>query len=66
MRVKKAASEAFPDAEVSCHSAKGVTGTIKVSWVKDGALKTVWEKGKAPTDSEEARAEIVALLKQQA
>ena len=66
MRVKKAVQEAFPDAEVSCHSAKGVTGTIKVSWVKDGQLNTVWEKGRGPTDSEDARNEIVALLKQQA
>ena len=65
MRAKKAVLEAYPDAEVSCHSASGVTGTIKVSWVKGGQLSTVWEKGRGPTDSEEGRKEIVQLLKQQ-
>lgn len=64
MRAKKAVQEVYPDAEVSCHSAKGVTGTIKVSWVKEGQLQTVWEKGRGQTDCSEGREEIVKLLKQ--
>ena len=49
---------------IKTHSATGVTGTIKVSWIKGGSLDTVWEKGKAETEG--AHAEILGLLKQKA
>jgi len=38
-----------------------MTSTVKVSWSNGGALQTVWEKGKAATES--GHAEIVQLLK---
>lgn len=50
--------------EISCKSAPQKTGTIKVSWVKNGALHTVWEKSRA--DTIKGHAEILALLKQNA
>ena len=50
--------------EVNTHSSTGVTGVIKVSWIKNGALQPVWSKGKAETES--GHAEILALLKQNA
>ena len=50
--------------EINCHSASGKTGTIKVSWIKNGALQTVWEKGRA--DTMNGHAQILALLKQHA
>ena len=28
--------------EINVHSANGTTGTIKVAWIKNGALQTVW------------------------
>ena len=53
--------EADLGVEVNSHSANGVTGTIKVSWVKDGKLETVWEKNKA--DTVNGHDEILKLLK---
>jgi hypothetical protein len=47
---------------INAHSAKGQTGTIKVSWVKNGALQTVWENSKQATI--QGHAQILALLKQ--
>ena len=60
-RLKKSITENLPGVEVNSHSAKGQTGTIKVSWIKNGALQTVWEKGKAATEN--GHSSIVALLK---
>jgi hypothetical protein len=28
--------------EINLHSANGTTGTIRVAWVQNGAMKTVW------------------------
>lgn len=50
--------------EVNLHSANGTTGTIKVSWIKNGALHTVWEKGRQDTIN--GHQEILGLLKQSA
>lgn len=47
--------------DINVHSANGTTGTIKVSWIKNGALQTVWEKGKQDTIN--GHAQILALLK---
>ena len=52
------------DVEIKTHSAQGVTGTIKVSWINGGDLKTVWNKGKAETEG--GHEAIIALLKQNA
>jgi hypothetical protein len=54
--------ENLPGVEVNCHSASGKTGSIKVSWIKNGALQTVWENGKGATEN--GHSAIVALLKQ--
>lgn len=48
--------------EINLHSANGTTGTIKVSWIKNGALQTVWEKGRQDTIN--GHQQILALLKQ--
>ena len=47
--------------EIKTHSAGATTGTIKVSWIKGGALATVWEKNKAETEA--GHAQILAALK---
>ena len=62
LRLKKVLQEAFPDVEINCHSAGGMTRLIEVSWIDGGNKQTVWSKGKADTESNHA--EIAALLKQ--
>jgi hypothetical protein len=52
----------FPDAEIKFHSARGVTGKIQVSWIKDGKKQVVWAKGRQETAQGEE--EILALMKQ--
>ena len=59
MRIEKE----FPEVDILAHFASGVTGTIKVSWVKDGQVKTVWEKNKS--DTIRGHEEIVRLLKEE-
>lgn len=55
----------YPEiSEINCHSASTITQTIKVSWVKNGALVTVWEKGRQETINN--RETILQLLKQSA
>lgn len=48
--------------EINLHSANGTTGTIKVSWIKNGALQTVWEEGRQDTIN--GHQQILGLLKQ--
>lgn len=62
-RVKAAIASAFPDAQISCHSAGSMTRLIEVAWVEDGKKKIIWSKGKADTDNEKGYGEIIALLK---
>jgi hypothetical protein len=50
------------EVEVKCHSAGSTTGTIQVSWIKQGALNTVWNKGKLDTTKNHET--ILGLLKQ--
>jgi selT/selW/selH-like putative selenoprotein len=49
-RVKAAIKNAFPDVQIDCHSASGKTGVVKISWIQDGKLETIWNKGKQPTE----------------
>lgn len=60
-RVRDSILKAFPNDKVNSHSANSKTGTIKVSWVKGGNLATVWNKGKAETET--GHSQIIDLLK---
>lgn len=50
LRLKKSLAEAFPEYEINCHSADGVTSKIEVSWIDGGNKAIVWSKGKADTE----------------
>ena len=58
MRLKKSLAEAYPDVEINCHSAQGMTSKIEVAWISNGDKQIVWSKGKA--DTENGHQQIVA------
>ena len=49
-KLKKTVQQNFPNVEVSCHSAYGVTGSIQVGWIKGTENQVVWQDGRAKTD----------------
>ena len=61
MRLKKAIQAAFPDVEIDCHSASGMTSKIEVSWIDGANKQIIWSKGKA--DTENGHVAIIANLK---
>lgn len=61
MRLKKAIQAAFPNVEIDCHSANGMTSKIEVSWIDNGNKRIIWSKGKADTES--GHNAIIANLK---
>jgi hypothetical protein len=55
-------AERFPNVEINCHSADGVTKKIEVSWIVDGKKAVHWSKGRDDTNS--AHDEIAKLMKE--
>ena len=51
MRLKKSLTEAYPDVEINCHSAKDLTSKIEVAWIEGGNKQIVWSKGRADTEN---------------
>jgi len=48
-RVKIMLEDNFPQAKMEYRSARGVTGTIEVSWIKEGKKEVVWSAGRYDT-----------------
>jgi hypothetical protein len=62
LRLKKALIAAYPNVEIDCQSANGMTSKVEVFWIEGANKKLLWSKGKA--DTENGHNEIIALLKQ--
>jgi len=62
LRLKKSLIAAFPNVEIDCQSANGMTSKIEVFWIEGVNKKLIWSKGKA--DTENNHNEIIKLLQQ--
>ena len=48
-RVRNLLLQSFPDATMDFKSARGITGKVEVSWIKDGKKEVVWSGGRQET-----------------
>jgi hypothetical protein len=55
-------ADAFPNVEIECESADGMTSKIEVVWIEGANKKMIWSKGKK--DTENGHNEIIKLLQQ--